>query len=44
MKVNNILKSGTRTDTLKGHKLNKETTERITKIIMEVNKREKKSC
>lgn len=44
MKVNNILKSGTRTETLKGKTLNKETTERIAKIIMEVNKREKKSC
>lgn len=44
MKINHILKNGTRTETLKGHRLPKEKQRTIIKIITEVNKREKKSC
>ena len=42
MKVIHVFKSGTKSDTVKGHKLPKEKQRTIQKIIMEVNKGEKK--
>lgn len=42
MNVVHVFKSGTRSDTVKGHKLPKEKQRTIKKIIMEVHKRETK--
>lgn len=43
MNVTHVLKDGRQAVNLKGHRLKKEKTERIMKIIMEVKNREKKS-
>ena len=43
MKVTHVFKTGTKSATVKGHRLPKEKQRTISKIIMEVNKREKKS-
>lgn len=43
MNVKHVLKDGRKVETVKGHRLKKEKTEQIELIIMEVNKREKKS-
>ena len=43
MNVKHVFKDGSTADTVKGHRLPKEKQRTISKIIMEVNKREKKS-
>ena len=43
MKVTHILKSGEKVATVKGHRLTKEKTEQILKLMAEVNKNEKKN-
>ena len=43
MKVTHVFKNGATADTVKGHRLPKEKQRTISKIITEVNKREKKS-